>query len=448
VNLDDETVADPAEMTDALTCESCLSVAYPDEDERGAWMHLSTAHFGVPSCSWGCGVSVIFDQLLKESRSIAEVQQYERDIRFQLATWPKQLARLFERLETRRSELLDAQDYAVGARSMRGIDFANMQPHLGDPYLVKGLAGRGTLVGILGASGAGKTFLAADLATHIAAGRPWRGRRVKGGLVVYCALEGAVSAERRFVACRERFSNCRLRMLTGGLNLRDPADVQRLVVFIQAAQAEHGQKCAAVFVDTLSRALAGGNENDSEHMGALIVGADLVKVATGATVFLVHHFGKDETRGGRGWSGLKGALDTEIEVTCEGEDGKLKVATVSKQRDLPGERSRLGFTLHAVQLGLDEDGEPVTTCLVEPTDAGTKRIGTEFKGKNQLALLPVLREWKRANPDDGAILSSIDLKAMSEAQGITGSSRRREVITKFIECKVLLPCVGGHKVQL
>ena len=135
-----------------------------------------------------------------------------------------------------------------------------------------------------------------------------------------------------------------------------PADVIALIEFIREAERRHGAKCVGVFVDTLNCAIAGGNENDSEAMGALIVGADSVRLQTGAAVFLVHHMGKDDTRGARGHSSLKAALDTEIEIAVRGD---VHVATVTKQRDLPtGER--FAFRLESVELGRNANGKAVT----------------------------------------------------------------------------------------
>src|SRR3990172_6630847 len=70
-------------------------------------------------------------------------------------------------------------------------------------YLVKGIVERGKLCVIYGPAGDGKTFFTADLAGHIAAGIPWRGRCVRSGLVVYVAAEAGASILRRFFAWRE-----------------------------------------------------------------------------------------------------------------------------------------------------------------------------------------------------------------------------------------------------
>ncbi len=326
-------------------------------------------------------------------------------------------------------------------RTLAGIDFADMRPHLADGYAVKGLVTPNSLVGIIGASGSGKTFFATDLAMHAAAGRRWRNRNVRKGLVVYAALEGPVSAENRFVAARDKVGfepHIPLRLTPGPINLRDPADVGLLIAFIRAAEASHGSKCMMVFVDTLSRALAGGDENGPEDMGALIAGADAVRLATGAVVVLVHHVGKDESRGARGHSSLKAALDTEIEVTLR---DKLHVATVTKQRDLPT-GDQFAFHLATVELGLDADGDPVTSCVVEPVDdLPLQRL--QPRGKNQAKLLAALQEWRRNNPDR-EFITSIDYRGIGKAQKLD-RNRLQEATEGLERFGWLQPIAGGYR---
>ena len=76
------------------------------------------------------------------------------------------------------------------------IAFGEMQPCRDVPYLLKGIVERGKLHVVYGPSGHGKTFFTIDLACHIAAGMPWRDRKVKQAPVVYIAAE---AGERLFV---------------------------------------------------------------------------------------------------------------------------------------------------------------------------------------------------------------------------------------------------------
>jgi hypothetical protein len=336
---------------------------------------------------------------------------------------------------------------AVGANNngkLAGLNFADMKPHLADGYDIKGLLAPNSLAAVIGQSSSGKTFFAADLALHLATGQPWRGHRVRSGLVIYAALEGPVSAENRFVAARLHSgvpSSIPLKLTPGPLNLREPADAALLIEFVRAAQSEFGLNCIAIFVDTLSRAMAGGDENGPEDMGALIAGADAVRLGTGATVILVHHLGKDETRGARGHSSLKCALDTELEVTARA-DG-LRTATVTKQRDLPS-GTRFGFRLRVVELGNDTDGDPVTSCVVQVTEDLPTACKQQPTGKNQNILLAALREWKRQHPDR-PVISTIEFRGIAKAQGLSDRRRLQEAAEKLEKFGWLQPSVGGYR---
>lgn len=327
------------------------------------------------------------------------------------------------------------------AQGLLGIDFADMRAHLTDGHTVKGLAGKNSIVSLVGATGSSKTFLSIDLAVHIAARKRWRGCSVDGGLVVYAALEGSASAENRFVACRAGLhieAGIPLRLTPGPINLRDPVDVALLIEFVRKAESDHGEKCVAVFIDTLSRAIAGGDENAPDDMGALIAGADAVRLATGATLFLVHHLGKDESRGARGHSSFRAALDTEIEISVQGD---VRVATVTKQRDLPAGR-RFAYTLKPIELGLDLEQEAVTSCVVEPVDE-LPNARRQPSGKNQTTLLAALQEWQRQHPDN-PVLTTAELREIGKVQELP-RKRLQEAVAGLEKFGWLAPSVGGFR---
>jgi hypothetical protein len=76
-------------------------------------------------------------------------------------------------------------------------------------------------------------------------------------------------------------------------------------------------------------------------------------------VALVGHTGKDESRGARGSNAHFADVDVMIQIG--GDD--LKRAEVIKANNQP-ERLLAAFTLEQVQLGEDEDGDPIATAIV------------------------------------------------------------------------------------
>jgi hypothetical protein len=140
--------------------------------------------------------------------------------------------------------------------------------------------------------------------------------------------------------------------------------------------------------------MAGGNENAPDDMGALVANMDAIREATGAMVLFIHHSGKDASKGARGWSGLRAAVDAEIEVIRH-ETGAREIR-VSKMKD--GEDNiSWGFKLDVVVLGQDADGDDITSCVVIEAELTTvsvpilgERSGVKKVGKIGLHILDMI----------------------------------------------------------
>ncbi len=147
-------------------------------------------------------------------------------------------------------------------------------------------------------------------------------------------------------------------------NLREPKDAAALAKAIVEWVKSQG-KVDVVVIDTLSATTPGGNENSGEDMGLVLSHCKFIHQQTGALVVLIHHSGKDATRGARGWSGLRAAADAEIEIV---RNGDYRAANVTKMKD-GTDGATFSFKLRAVELGVDADGEPESSCVVEHVEA-------------------------------------------------------------------------------
>jgi len=218
--------------------------------------------------------------------------------------------------------------------------------------LIKGLLDQGVMTILYGESGTGKTFVALDMAYHIATGRDWGGMRVTQSGVVYVAAEGGRGIKRRALALARKFGSVDvpITIISSPIDLLRPeADTGPLIEAILEAEALFPQpfKVRLVVIDTFSRALAGGEENGSADMGAIVINFDRIRHATGVHLLVVHHSGKDRAKGARGHSLLRAATDTEIEVA----DYQIEV---TKQRDMESGFA-IGFKLDPIVLGEDAD---------------------------------------------------------------------------------------------
>lgn len=246
--------------------------------------------------------------------------------------------------------------------------YTDLEAVLETSDFVEGLLVDGQVSQVFGPSNAAKSFLVIDVALHVALGWPWHGRAIDGGGVLYVAGEGGAGIRNRVAAFRKHHGGAAagevpFAVIPATIDLRNPnADTGSLIVTIRAVGDTLGLPVRLIIVDTVSRAMAGGDENDSAAMGALVRNVDRIRQETGVHVMLVHHSGKDASKGARGHSLLRAAVDTEIEVTRDHDSG-LSTAKVVKQRDLPKE-GELIYRLEVVELGVNRRGKPVTSCVV------------------------------------------------------------------------------------
>lgn len=229
--------------------------------------------------------------------------------------------------------------------------------------LIKGLLECSAMSLVYGVSNCCKTFFVLDVALHIVLGRSWQEKRTRQGAVVYIAAEGGLGLKERldaFSKDKQLDGYGPFYLIPCGVDLCNADDdTQELINQISAID-----NVELVVVDTLSRAMAGGNENSPDDMGAFIGNCDKIREHTRAHLLIVHHAGKDSTRGARGHSALRAAVDTEIEVI---NDAGVITAEIKKQRD--GKTGdQYCYELKPVALGKDEDGDDISSCVLVSTD--------------------------------------------------------------------------------
>lgn len=258
-------------------------------------------------------------------------------------------------------------------------------------WWVKTIVPEAQIGAIFGASGSGKSFLVLDLIAHIALGWSWRGLRVRRGRILYVAAEGGAGVGKRLKAwCQHHEINVddldiTVLLVPPNIMLRD--DITELVLAINAAGGfEH------IVLDTYAQVTPGANENTAEDMGLALAHCRAIAEAALATIWLVHHSGKDAAKGARGWSGINAALDFSLEVTRD-EDSNYREMRVAKMKD--GEDgARYGFKLETLVVGFDEDLDEVTSCVVIDAEAPAKPEspvkGTKRRGRVENHVLEIM----------------------------------------------------------
>ncbi|MDE9553039.1 AAA family ATPase [Xenorhabdus bovienii] len=284
-------------------------------------------------------------------------------------------------------------------------------------YVVKGIIPAHSLCSIYGASGSYKSFLAGAWGCHIATGKVWAGKQVAQGSVLYVVGEGGIGVPRRIKAWEivngQTVEN--MYLINTPVFPASPAEVHELVIAAQQVEAETGQPIRLIILDTLARCFGGADENDSKDMGAFVRGCDELKAKTGASILVVHHSGKDESKGARGSSAFRAALDVEYRINREGKKGGALVITCTKMKDAE-EPETQAYDLCVVELFTDKDGEDITSLALidKPRDPiEEEEIGLiANKTDNHTALWQCIRSRTALKEPCSIALVRDDLKAM------------------------------------
>ena len=240
--------------------------------------------------------------------------------------------------------------------------------------IVKGVLHPGDIAVLYGQSGVGKTFTATDLAYHVARGQAWHGRRVKQSAVLFVGLEGARGLRHRMAAYAQHMGSagCMLARMTTHtpLDKSEAGKAGEAIIIEQARRLAEaaGHPVGLIIIDTLARAIAGDDENAAQDMSAFVGRLQAIARETGAAVLVLHHPGKDDARGMRGSTALFAACDAVIKITANGNT--KEVATEKVKEGVVG--SLFTYRLRQVSLGVDEDGDEITSCIVEVADSSGK----------------------------------------------------------------------------
>ncbi len=254
------------------------------------------------------------------------------------------------------------------------IHFDKIQLKTAPSYLVKGLIPRQGLVVIWGPPKCGKSFWAFDVAAHIALGWSYRERKVRQGAVVYLVLEGEHGIGARVEAFRQQHltedaDSIPLYLLPTRLDLVK----EHQILINEISDQTRDNPPVLIVIDTLNRSL-NGSESRDEDMGAYVKAADAVREAFGAAVAVIHHCGIEASRP-RGHTSLTGAADAQIAVKRDGAG--IICAKLEWLKDGP-EGTEIYSKLKPVDVGTDDDGDPISSCIVVEAEA------TEHSGRMKL----------------------------------------------------------------
>ncbi|GAC1664470.1 MAG: hypothetical protein PVS3B2_00140 [Candidatus Dormibacteraceae bacterium] len=249
-------------------------------------------------------------------------------------------------------------------------------------------------IGVLfGASGTFKSFVAVDMACHVARGMPWLGRRTARGSVVYLAAEGGGGIWKRVCAWHKArklpWTDTPLHVIPAALDLA--TDTGRMAEAIKGA----GVTPALVVIDTMSQTF-GGEENSSTDVAAYFRALSaLIKQRWHCAVLVLHHSGHSATERPRGSTAIQANTDFIFGLF---RDEKEMLATMTCVHVKDGERfNDATFSLTPQVLGTDADGDEIRSLVarhlttIEEHQEAMEREGRAGRGGNNATLLKLIQ---------------------------------------------------------
>lgn len=274
------------------------------------------------------------------------------------------MASVLQRIVTEPSpKVMRISDYAGGADAAEAVPVLSLQElreQSGNvKWTVKHVIPAESVGLMFGGSGTFKSFIAIDMALHIAHGLPWLGKKTKQGTVLIVAAEGGAGLWRRIVAWhRERrlkWEGAPVYVVPVALDLG--ADSARVI----SAAEGLGIQPDLVIVDTLSQTFSGEENSANEVANYLRELSTWFRATWRAAVVVIHHTGHQATERPRGSSALRSNVDFMFGVF---RDEKEMLATMECVKQKDGDLlEAVSFSMKVCELAIDEDGDAITSLV-------------------------------------------------------------------------------------
>lgn len=272
-------------------------------------------------------------------------------------------------------------------------------------WLVDGVLVENSLCLFWAGSDSYKTFIAIDISFCLATGHAWHGRQVVSGPVVYVAAEDIAGVTKRMIGWREtkgrNLPKANITLLNDAFTMAS-LDADKLIRSINLLP----EMPKLIVVDTLARSFGAANENQTQDMNAFILGCDKLRRATGATILIVHHTGRNVEQE-RGNVALRGACDTIFTVSRSGNSGKIKLINTHPKGKQKNAEPFQDILLRTQVIHFEHRGIEQSTLIVMPDD-GAPADGDPLEDDETEDSAPRLGQIEKS------ILSALDKAARSD----------------------------------
>jgi hypothetical protein len=209
---------------------------------------------------------------------------------------------------------------------------------------------------LYGPSQSGKSFVALDMSLCVATGKPWLGdHKVVQGKVVYVAAEGEHGIRKRLQAWQNYYGHDLGREILVVPYQFNLLEEDERTALLKLAVEQLGTIPTMLVIDTLAKNFS-GDENTSKDMSRFVNNCIALRKSISGTVVIVHHSGKDATKGARGSVSLLQGVETQIEAS--GSVARGTTLRCEKQKDA-APFNRINLQKHWMPIPDDPDGSLV-----------------------------------------------------------------------------------------
>ena len=215
-----------------------------------------------------------------------------------------------------------------------------------------------------------KSFVAVDWFMSIATGIAWKGFDVERGACIYIAGEGNRGLKRRFKAWCIRngveLPTQPIALSKMPMQVLDVDSIESWASFIRKAMIDMGEPIRLVVIDTLATNFGPGDENSPTDMARFLAHLKIyIQAVFTCSILVVHHTGKDVSKGSRGGSSIEGNADCVFTLKREDKDEHRVILHCKHTKD--SERPPdLILKAAPVELGYnDRKGYPVTSLILD-----------------------------------------------------------------------------------
>lgn len=234
-------------------------------------------------------------------------------------------------------------------------------------YLINGFLKSKSHGFLAGTTGSFKSFIALDIAHCVGTGRAFLGHEIKqSGKVLYIAGEGIDGLHKRFSGLFERYGSCdNIYLYPSELDLSDDAHIQELSDYVVELNP------ILIIYDTLNSLSGGLENNSSSNVNLFYKRICNISNSVGSSTLIVHHFGKDASKGMEGSHAFRSNADY---VYALHSNGNLSVNLIDvKQKDRAAD-SPIQVELEEVILNDPRHADDNKTLLVKSYGSTTKAL--------------------------------------------------------------------------